>query len=260
MEMIKWVYFQFRKQYGYPIFIRFKQEDLNAKFQHLLTESGFSELSDGESKKIALNRPMLKILTVQGASPRVQLQIQGSDLIDRYGAESISIQSNTPIYTYRRVGVMAMPNGKSLWDLAIKPDISQTDQMVGMRIVLVRFLAQALAEQGGLCYWGTVKDDTVVMMKQAQSFGEAIVIDLNKRMIFFNGGEIRFDGNLKILRKDKDVKTSGNMNREEIISFLSVSTCLLSFSGITQAMKRNIYELSLSSTASYAITESVANL
>ncbi len=260
MDPIKWNYFQYRKQYDYPVYIRFKQEDLNPKFIHLLTEIGFVDLNEKESKKISLSRPLTKILTIQAASPRLQQQINGPDHMDKYGQEALSIQGGLPIYTYRKVGVMGLPPGKIMWELAIHPDIAHTEQMVGLRVILTRFLAQALSDQGVLCYWGTIKDDTVVVMKQHQSYGEAIIIDIDKKVAFSNGGEMRFSSSVKILRKDKEVKTASAMNREETISFLSVSSCLLSFTGITQSMKRAIYNLSSCSTASYAVSESVVNL
>lgn len=260
MENFKWNYFQYRRSYNYPVYLRFKHEELNPKYQHVLNEMGFSELTESEAKKIQLQRPNIRILTIQEASARLHHMINGSDLLDKYGQETLSLQGNVPIYVYRKVGVMALPSSKPLWDLAIHQDISQTDQMVGFRIVLMRFLAQALADQGLLCYWGTVKDENVIVMKQLHSFGEAVIIDVAKKVIFSNGGEMRLGSHLKIIRKDKEVKVATLMGREELISFLSVNSCLLSFSGITAAMKRAIYELSVSASASYAATESNANL
>ena len=260
MEAVKWNYFQYRKSHDYPIYVRFKQEDLNPKFTHLLNEIGFTLLNDNDSKKISLHRTHTKILTVQEASSRLQQQINGSDLLDKYGSESLSLQMGVPVYTYRKVGVMGLPLSKTLWDLAINPEISHTDQMVGLRVILVRYLSQALAEQGVLCYWGTVKDDAVIVMKQSNSFGEAVLIDINKKVIFSNGGEIRLGSSLKIIRKDKEVPVASTMSREDIIGFLSVSTCLLSFNGITHSMKKAIYDLSSRASGTYAASENLANL
>lgn len=260
MENVKWNYFQYRKNFGYPVYLRFKQDDLHPKFVHLVNEIGFQELADNESKKIPLNKLHTRMLTIQCASARLQQQINGSDHMDKYGLESLSIQGVTPVYAYRRVGIMAVPQNKTLWDLAINHDISHTDQMVGLRVILVRFLAQSLADQGVLAYWGTMKDENVVIMKQLQSFGEAVLIDLNKKVIFSNGGETKFGSGLKIIRKDKDARAGQLIGREELISFLSVSTCLLSFSGISPSMKRAIYDLSAQATASYGISDNSMNL
>jgi hypothetical protein len=260
MQNQQWNYFQFRKQHDYPVYLRFKKEELNPKFSHLLSELGFNELTEAESKKIPLQRDHTRLLTVQFASARLDQQLNSSDLLDKYGPEVLSIQASTPIYTYRRVGIMALPINKVLWDLALHSEISQTDQMIGFRVILVRYISQALAEQGVLCYWGTVRDESVVVMKQSQSFGEAVFIDWSKKAIFSNGGEMKFNSHLKILRKDKESKTSGSMGREEVISFLSVSTCLLSFSGITNSMKRAIVEMSAKVTTNYSVSEGSPNL
>lgn len=256
----KWSYFQYRKNHGYPVYIRLMQVELNPKFSHVLNELGFSLMTEVEVKKIALHRNPTKLLTIQEASSRLQLQINGSDLLDKYGLESLSLQMGMPVYTYRKVGLMGMPFNRPLWELAIHPDITHTEQMVGLRIVLVRFLAQALSEHGVLCYWGTVKDDTVIVMKQDQSFGEAVLIDVNKKLVFSNGGEMKLLSSLKLLRKDKEMKSPLKMSREDIIGFLSVSTCLLSFNGISHLMKKAIYELSSNTSGSYAVTETTLNL
>lgn len=260
METTKWSYYQYRKNYDYPVYVRFKQEDLNPKFSHLLSELGFQGLSDVESRKIQLHRLHTKVLTIQYASARLQMQISGSDILDKYGPESLSLQMGMPVYTYRKVGVMGLPLTKTLWDLAIHPEISHTEQMVGLRVILVRYLSQSLAELGVLCYWGTVKDDTVIIMKQLNSFGEAVLIDVAKKVVFSNGGEMKLGSSLKIIRKDKEVFSSSIMSREDLIGFMSVSTCLLSFSGITPAMKKAIYELSNFASGTFAVSDASINL
>src|SRR5215211_6186825 len=106
MQNYKFRYFQFRRTLDYPIFLRFKEEELDPKFLHLLGELGFNELTEQDSKKIQLQRVFTKMLTVQFASARLNQQMNGSDL-DRFGAEVLSIQAGTPIYTYKKVGIMA---------------------------------------------------------------------------------------------------------------------------------------------------------
>ncbi|MES2528046.1 MAG: hypothetical protein V4598_13210 [Bdellovibrionota bacterium] len=256
----RWNYYQYRKLHQYPIFVRVNADDVNPKFQHLIGEMGFSLLTDIEVKKINLQKAHSRILTVQGAGPRVQAQISGSDLLDKYGMESLSYMNGLPVYTYRKVGLLAMPMTRNLWDLAVSSDIHHTDQLVGLRVVLARFLAMALADMGVLCYWGTVKDGAVVLMKQSQSFGESVLIDFERRTIFSQGGEMRIGNNLKIIRRDGENRTSSLISREELISYLSVTSCLLSFTGITPSMKRSIYSLSAGAMASYGLSEPVQNV
>ncbi len=255
----RWNYYQYRKLHQYPTYVRVSADEVNPKFQHLLGEMGFSLLTDVEVKKISLHKTHSRILTVQSAGPRVQAQISGSDLLDRYGLESLSILNGLPVYTYRKVGLLAMPMSRNLWDLAVTSDISHTDQMVGLRVVLARFLAMALSDMGVLCYWGTVKDGAVILMKQAQSFGESVLIDVERKTVFSQGGEMRIGNNLRLIRRDVEGKTSTHMTREDLISFLSVSSCLLSFTGISPAMKRAIYSLSAGVMPSYALSEVVHN-
>lgn len=260
MEKTQWTYFQFRKAFDYPVYVRFQQSQLNPKYSHVLQELGFSVLSESELKKIPLQKIYTKILTVQEASPKIEQQIGGSDLLDKYGSEVLSLQSGTPVYTYRKVGMMTMPSTRALWDLALHSAITHTDQMVGLRVILVRYLAQALADHGILSYWGTVKDKALIIMKQSTSYGEAIFIDPKNRIAFSNGGEVKIGSSLTIIRKDKEGPHSGTMSREDLIGFMTVSTCLLSFNGITHAMKRSIYELSAVIKGSFAAREVSPNL
>jgi hypothetical protein len=255
----RWNYYQYRKLHQYPIFVRVNADDVNPKFQHLLGEMGFSLLTDLEVKKISLQKAHSRILTVQSAGPRVEKQIMGSDLLDKYGLENLSYMNSLPVYTYRKVGLLAMPMNRNLWDLAVSSEISHTDQMVGLRVVLARFLASALADMGVLCYWGTVKDGAVLLMKQGQSFGESVLIDVERKTVFSQGGEMRIGNNLKLIRRDVEGKHSPHMSREDLISFLSVNSCLLSFTGVTPAMKRSIYSLSAGVMASYAVFEQAHN-
>jgi hypothetical protein len=260
MESLKWKYYQYRKTQDYPVYLRVVPDEGHTKLEHLFNELGFSEVPEKDSKKISLQRSLTRILTIQGAGARLQQQINGSSILDKFGHESLSLQGTTPVYTYRRVGVMGLPLQRTLWDLAINNDNLQTDQMVGLRVMLTRYLAFALSEQGLISYWGTVKDETIIVMKQGDSFGEAVFVDEARGMVFWNGGEMRLPTHLKFLRKDKDHRAAGKMSREELISFLSVSTCLLSFTGISTTMKRAIYALSSRSTGSYATPEAPATL
>lgn len=255
----RWSYYQYRKLHQYPIYVRVNADDVCPKFQHLLGEMGFGLLTDVEVKKISLQKAHSRILTVQSAGPRMEKQIMGSDLLDKYGLESLSLMHGLPVYTYRKVGLLAMPMSRNLWDLAVSSEIAHTDQMVGLRIVLARYLATALSDMGVLCYWGTVKDGAVLLMKQGQSFGESVLIDVERKTVFSQGGEMRIGNNLKIIRRDVEGRHSSHMSREDLISYLSVSTCLLSFTGVTAAMKRSIYSLSAGVMASYAVSEQVHN-
>ena len=104
METTKWNYFQYRKGNDYPIYVRFKQDELNNKFTHLLSEIGFTILSETDSKKIQLHRLHTKILTIQNASSRLQQQISGSDTLDKYGLESLSLQQGMPVIPTEELG------------------------------------------------------------------------------------------------------------------------------------------------------------
>lgn len=150
---------------------------------------------------------------------------------------------------------MSLPHSQTLWDLAYQHELSQSD-LVGLRIMLVRFLSQSLCELGVISYWGKFKNDILTIMKQGQSNGEAVFIDVQKKLVISHGSDQRLPANMQIVRRDKEVPAPTKMSREELISFLSVSTCLLSFNGITPTMRAAIFELGSQCSATIACLES----
>lgn len=247
----RWTYFQFQKSHGYPIYIRFQLEDLDAKLKHLLNEMGFESLDEKESKRIPLHKSHTRILTAQTAGPRVQAQLAGSDLLDKYGLETLTFQAGIPLITYRRVGLLFLPPGKVLWDLALSQNLDVSEQEVGIRVLFARFLAQALSEHGVVSYWGYYKEGSLIVTKQGEARGESVIIDFQNRIAFYPGGAVKIGNSLRILRKDKEVSQTIPMSREELISFLSVNTCLLSFQGITPSMKKSVYDLTQYASGAY---------
>ena len=76
-------------------------------------------------------------------------------------------------------------------------------------------------------------------------------IDHKKKLIFSFHGETQFQHGLHIHRLDQNKKVGSALSREELMSFLSVSTCLMSFTGLSPEMKKSIVDLCMNSSASY---------
>lgn len=251
MNNIKWTYYQFKKKHQYPVYVRLHPEIELSKLTQVLSEVGFELLSESEVRGINLQKAGMKLLTVQEATGKVLNQLQTSDTLDQYGLENLSIHSGVTVYTHRKVALMMTPSGKPLWDMALVTSTHTNEQLVGMRVVMTRYLALALAPFGVISYWGTSKDDGVIIMKQNQSSGESVFIDHKKKLIFSFHGETQFQHGLHIHRLDQNKKVGSALSREELMSFLSVSTCLMSFTGLSPEMKKSIVDLCLNSSASY---------
>jgi hypothetical protein len=241
MNNIKWTYYQFRKKHQYPVYVRLHPEVELSKLTQVLTEVGFELLSDVEVRGISLQKAGVKLLTIQEATGKVFSQLQTSDALDQYGLENLSIHSGVSVYTHRRVALLMTPSGKPLWDMALVTNVHTQEHLLGMRVVMTRFLALALAPFGVISYWGTSKDDGVIIMKQGQSAGESVFIDHKKKLIFSFHGETNFHHGLHIHRLDQNKKVGSALSREE----------LMSFTGLTPEMKKSIVELCMSSSASY---------
>jgi len=251
MANIKWTYYQFRKKHQYPVYLRLHPEIEVSQLTSVFSEMGFDLLSDNEVRTISLQKAGMKLLTIQEAAGKVLQQIQTTDSMDQFGAESLSLHGGIPVYSYRKIALMMMPNGKALWDIALAPHLRSPDQLRGLKVVMARFLTHALSPFGVVSYWGTSKEDGVIIMKQNQSNGESVFIDHKKKLIFGSNGENNIQHGLHIHRLDETKRSGTIINREELMSFLSVSTCLLSFTGLSQEMKKSIIDLSMSSSASY---------
>lgn len=248
---IKWTYYQFKKRYQYPVYVRLHPEMELTKLPSVLADLGLDLLSDNEIRQISLQKAGVKLLTIQEASGKIFQQLTSSNSLDQYGHEGLTIHSNIPFYTYRNIALMMTPNGKPLWDMAIAPSLHSQPQIMGMKVALTRFLSMALANFGIISYWGVSKDDGVIIMKQAQSSGESVFIDVKKKLIFSHYHESTFSNGLHIHRLDQTKKIGTIITREELLSFLSVSTCLLGFSGLTAEMKKSILDLAMGSSSSY---------
>ncbi len=248
---IKWTYYQFKKKHQYPVYVRLHPEVELSKLTQVLSDTGFEILSDTEVRTISLQKAGIKLLTIQEAAGKVLGQLQLSNGLDQYGAESLSIIGGVSVYTFKKVALMSTPSGKPLWDMALVTNIHTTEHLFGLRVAVTRYLSMALAPFGVVAYWGTAKDDGVIVMKQNQSNGEAVLIDHKKKLIFSYHGETHFSHGLHFHRLDQNKKMGLNLSKEELMSFLSVSTCLMSFTGLSPEMKKAIVELSMSSTGSY---------
>ena len=167
----KTIFFQWQKDHGYPVFLRMGSEMMEGRLQKLIGDLGFIEIPEADHKKIPANRPGTKILTLSRASTRVTQRVMLPDSLDRFGHESLTYQGETQIYVYRRLGMMVFSTASSMWELGLASQLETTEDLMGLRVVLNRFLAWALAPMGVIGFWGVATTEGLVAMKQNQSFG-----------------------------------------------------------------------------------------
>jgi hypothetical protein len=242
MSETNYSYYQYQKELGYEIYLRFEDFDFENQLTDTLDVMGFNKVERDAIKDQSFNRYHTKVLNIVKASPKVSRQIDRADYVfDKYGPESLSKMGSYDVYRYKNVGMMILGDGNFLWELGLK----STNDESALRVVLTRFLSFALASRGVVGFWGVPIDEGFVVMNQKNSNSEAIFVDLKKSVIITFDGCKSIASDLQILRLDSTLNNSmKRMKPEDLLSFLSMNTTHLSYSGFEFNVKETIYELS----------------
>lgn len=237
------IYFQWQKQHGYPVFLRVGRDMLEGRLNKLITDLGFVEIAEADHKKIPANRPGTKILTISRASTRVAQQVLLPDSMDKFGHESLSYRGETQVYLYRRIGMMVSSPATTMWELGLVSQLDTTEELMGLRVMINRALAWALAPLGVLGFWGVSTSDGLVAMKQSQSFGEVVMVDVEKRRMLSSSGVVAIESNFTILRADKPGPAGRPLPPEELVSFLNTANIYFTHVGLPYTIKRAALQL-----------------
>lgn len=238
-EKAKPVIFQWQKDRDYPVFLRMDRDMLEGRLQKLVSDLGFSELAEKDHKKVSLSRAGLRVLNLTRAGHRVSMQVNGSDSLDRFGAESLHAHSGAcEVYTHRRIGMMVFSLSSPVWELGLVSSLETTEELMGFRVMLNRYLSWALAPHGVIGFWGVATGDGFVVMKQAQSFGEAVFVDVALRRTYSSVGARAFEGVFTILRADKACVPGKSIGPEELVSFLGTHTTYFSHGALPPTLRK----------------------
>jgi hypothetical protein len=240
------LYFQWQKSSAYPVFIKLPKNMLEGRLEKLLTDLGFQEVTIQEQKKISVQRRGTKIISLSRASSRVSQQVMLSDSLDRFGHEVLSYRGEAHVYTYRKIGMMVFSHTTSFWEIGIASQLENTEELMGLRVMLNRALSWALAPLGIIGFWGVVTAEGFVAMKQSQSFGEAVFVDTDTETVFSSAGKSKMESGFTIFRADKSGVSGKLLGPEELISFLSTSNTYLSHLNLPHTLKRAAMKLGTS--------------
>ena len=237
-EKAKTVIFQWQKDQDYPVFLRTDRDMMEGRLQKLVSDLGFTEVPDKDHKKVSLTRAGTRVLNLTRASHRVHMQVRTSDSLDHYGAETLHPHTGCEVYLHRRIGMMVFAQQTSVWELGLASTLETTEELMGLRVMLNRYLSWALAPHGIIGFWGVSTGDGFVVMKQAQSFGEAVFVDIARRQTYSSMGTKPFEGVFTILRADKGAVAGKTLNGEELVSFLSTHTTYFSNQGLPLTLRK----------------------
>jgi hypothetical protein len=235
-------YYQFRKELGYPVFVRFEDSELELKLEPMLTQIGFNKLDSKELSNISFHKNQTKVLKIQKANFRVSKQIDQSHALDTYGPENLTMLGSYDVYRYKNVGMMIFGGGNYFWELGLKNIETSSSEI---RVIMARFLSWSLAPLGVVGFWGVPVDDGVVVMKPKEAKFESFFIDVKQmKLICVDGIKDIFPG-FQLLRLDATLKdATRRMKKEALVSFLTMNTTYFSYQGLDLNLKTAIYDIS----------------
>jgi hypothetical protein len=234
-------YFQFQKELGYPVFVRFEDNELQHQYEPLLTTMGFSKLDEEEFKKVEIINKKTRILKIQTASLKVKKQIEQPGLYDSYGPESITDLGTYDVYRYKAVGMIVCGFNSTVWEAGVK-NIERYP--LEIKVLITRYLSMALAPFGIVSFWGVPVTEGFVVMNQNEANSESVFVDVDNNCFVTQDGTQSIRLETQILRLDEFL--SGRvkkMGKEELVSFLSNKTCFLSSRGLDDRIKNSIFKL-----------------
>lgn len=237
----KFSYYQFKKDLGYQVYLRFEDFEFENGLVSTLELMGFDKIERDEVKSISFQPQLTKVLKVTSANARVSKQINRSDhSFGSYGPESISQMGNYSVYRYKNVGMMILGDGNYLWELGLRA----TDNESALRVILTRFLSFALAGQGIVGFWGVPVDEGFVVMSPKEASHESFLVDLEKNVLITYDGVVTLSSNLQILRLDPILRNEMKlMSKEELLSFLTMNTTHISYTGLEFVLRNTILDL-----------------
>lgn len=235
-------YYQYRKNLGYPIYIRFEEAEFEKAFVEVLGILGFDPVPRDEIKNVELNPKRTKILRVIKSNTRISKKISAPQLGDsRFGAEQVSNVGSFTVYCYQHVAMLVFSEATLMWELGVK-DIN--DQKA-LRIVFTRYLSFALATQNIVGFWGVPIEQGIVILSPKEANFETVFVDLDRSKLLTYEGEKNLDADCQVLRLDSMLQTEmRQMKPEQLLSFLSQRTSLITPVGIQAKMRGIIWELS----------------
>lgn len=142
-------YFQYFKELGFPIYVRFNPLHFDASLSIHLMSHKFSKVDEKDKAKFDekyLSRKDVIVLTIKEANPSIARFIESGADSDLYGKESITPKSGYKLYRYKNLAVLMYSFSYSGWELGCFNDFGSEYQTETCRLVINRFLSLALSK------------------------------------------------------------------------------------------------------------------
>jgi hypothetical protein len=246
--------YQFNKDLNLPIYVKYDAQVLDGNIAQFLVGVGFSELKEKELDAAYDNissDSSAKLLTINHAQSNAARQIESALESDRFGAESITPKDGHRIYRYKKHAILIFSHAVKEWEMGVYQDFGSQNNILAYRSIMNRFLSWSLAPLGIIGFWGGPIDEGLVVLKQLESNGEAVFIDIRKSFMITIDGVVNLPGRFEIVRLDPHLKgRTKRMATEELLSFLSTYTTYIDYNGLSIPIRQLIRSLSKSAFGS----------
>lgn len=243
-EKTKYIYFQYFKDAGLPIFIKTEAAAFGMTLQDFMAKMKFQLIPEKDHagvENLIRSQTHARVLSITEATHLVAKQIEQTAESDKYGPESITPKEGYKVYRYKGCALIVYSFGAKEWQMGCYENFGSKKTELASRIVLNRFLSWALAPLGIVGFWGVPIDDGVVVQRSAEAVGEAVFFDVMAKKIFTLDGEKKWNAKFKILRLDPILKGRNiKMSGEELLSFLSSHTSFFDYSGLSVPVRQMI--------------------
>lgn len=243
----KFMYFQYLKGADLPIYLKIELGVGLDELVSMVPTYGFHSLSEGEVKDAEANVAKLfeaRVLTITPASSGVERQIQQVLHSDQYGVESLTPRKGYKVYRFKSVALMVYSIAAREWTLGASLDGVGPKQKDAWRQIFSRYLSLALAPLGYVGFFGIPSKEGMIVLKSREAAGESVFVDVVKGRVLSVDGAKSLSPKFQFIRLGTTLKgRSVKMTREDLFSFLCMSTSYLDYEGLPVPVRQMIQVL-----------------
>lgn len=242
-------YYQFATELELPIYIKVDFSTFDKKLASLLKELHFTELAKDKHQTILDNlrkKPHARLLILQEASPSVARQIDSALETDRYGAEGITPKEGYRVYRFKGQVLLVYSFSSIVWQLGCFANFgADVKEHAEVRTIINRYLSWALSPLGIIGFWAVPVDEGMVVLRNVESKGEVVFIDVMNQNLISQDGIKKIKGRFNILKLDSTLRGRNiRMSSEELMGFLTSHSSFFDYSGLSMGVRQMICELS----------------
>ena len=244
--------FRLREDLDYPVYIKVDLKLFGAGLQDFIESSGFElleDVTDDDTQDLLGRAPHSRMLSVTLASNSVMRQVDQVQESDLYGLESLVPREGYTVYRYKKVGIIVYSPSASVWKLGCRSDFGEgKDFSKAYKVIINRFLSWALAPMGVIGFWGHYSKTKAEFLRQSESNGEAIFMDMYKNKGFSSDGSWIMGPDFRLVKRDGNNKSESKdgryLSQEEFISLLSTHCSFFDYKGLSLPVRQMIKRLS----------------